>query len=159
MMVERQLGSSRKPNARLAPRRPATHPHIGNAYGFFNSEYGFVGPLATPCKQSLGDLLIANSLSRGDRRRLAVRFLCSSRAVLPETLNRVESLVSHRKHTVGCASTRDTRYQRFASFSQPRVVLLHLTFTNYRFGRRTGIPARVLPAMPGRHSPVTTHCL
>lgn len=159
MTVERQLGSGRKPNASPTLCRAAVYSETGNSYRFFNSEYEFVELLATRYKQSIGHFLIANLLSPEYRRPLACQFFCSNRAALPETLNRVESLVSHRKYTTEYGSTRDARCQRFASFSRLCAALLHLIFTNSRFGRRTGIPARVLPAMPGHQSPVTTHSL
>jgi hypothetical protein len=170
MSIVRQLGSSHNPITAVVPANAEIRTEFGNSYGFFNSEYEFVQRLATHCEQSPGNFLIANFRSNrstggaggprhgislftihesrvpgsgdepGSRRAVLARCRDTSRAVLPETLNRVESLVSHRKHTLGCASTRDTGCRRSRSFSQPYAAVLHLIFTSHQ-------------------SPVTTHDL
>jgi hypothetical protein len=72
---------------------------------------------------------------------------------LPDTAERVETRVSHRKQTVAHTSTRDT--------SRPRSFLLSFSVDSNRRGdsavtRRTGKRSSI-PA--GHQSPVTNHCL
>ncbi len=165
MTVVRQLGGSREPQARLAPARAAIHPQNRIDYGFFNSEYGFVEPLASHCKQSSGSFLIANHssvelhsalmLSRftahesrvrgsdhepGSRRVVSTRCRDTNRAPLPETAKRVELLVNRRKHTIAGSSTRDWFYPGFRLFLHPPAC---------------ATPGSLLPT--SHQSPVTTH--